>query len=165
MIDGHNDLPWAMRCLGDLELSHHDLAHGVPEVRTDLLRLRAGGVTGQFWSVYVPSNLTGPEAVSATLEQIDFVHRMIGLHSDDLAFATTAREVEAAWDGRIASLIGMEGGHAIDSSLGGLRMLFALALARRGAPQVDGAAPAARGRRAVLALDGEKGILLCQAAT
>ncbi len=127
VIDGHNDLPWAMRCLGDLDLSHHDLVRGVPEVRTDLPRLRAGGVTGQFWSVYVPSSLTGPEAVSATLEQIDFVHRMIGRHPDDLAFATTAREVEAAWaGGRIASMIGMEGGHAIDSSLGVLRMMFAL---------------------------------------
>lgn len=127
VIDGHNDLPWAMRGLGDLAMAHHDLAIGFPDVRTDLPRLRAGGVTGQFWSVYVPSSLTGAEAVSVTLEQIDFVHRMVGLHPDELALATTAGEVEAAWaDGRIASLIGMEGGHAIDSSLGVPRMMFAL---------------------------------------
>lgn len=127
MIDGHNDLAWAMRMLDDLALVQHDLAAGIPQVRTDLPRLRAGGVSGQFWSVYVPSSLSGPEAVSATLEQIDFVHRMIARYPEDFAFATTAGEVQAAWDGgRIASLIGMEGGHAIDSSLGVLRMMFAL---------------------------------------
>lgn len=116
-----------MRQLGDLDLACHDLAAGVPEVRTDLPRLRAGGVSGQFWSVYVPSSMTGAEAVSTVLEQIDFVHRMIARHPDDLALARTAAEVEEAWaGGRIASLIGMEGGHAIDSSLGVLRMMFSL---------------------------------------
>lgn len=127
MIDGHNDLPWEMRRKFGGDLAAADLADSVPGVHTDIPRLRSGGVSGQFWSVYVPSTLPGPEAVSTTLEQIDFVHRMIQRYPDDLVLALTADEVRAAaTQGRIASMLGMEGGHSIDESLAVLRMMFDL---------------------------------------
>jgi membrane dipeptidase len=94
---------------------------------TDIPRLRQGGVGAQFWSVYVPASLAGQQAVTATLEQIDIVHRMIARYPDDLELALTADDVQRIFlQGRIASLIGMEGGHAIDSSLGALRMFARL---------------------------------------
>lgn len=127
MIDGHNDLPWTMRRLFDHDLDVADLAGSVPTIHTDIPRLRSGGVTGQFWSVYVPSSLPGPTAVSATLQQIDFVHRMIERYPDDFVLALSANDVEAASaSGRIASMLGMEGGHSIDESLPVLRMMFDL---------------------------------------
>ncbi len=127
VIDGHNDLPWTMRRLFDYDLDAADLGGPVPAVHTDIPRLRSGGVTGQFWSVYVPSSLPGPTAVSTTLEQIDFVHRMIERYPDDFALAVSADDVEsAAASGRIASMLGMEGGHSIDESLSVLRMMFEL---------------------------------------
>jgi len=122
VIDGHNDLPWAIREAtgppGDLDA--YDLSRTTPG-DTDLARLRAGGVGGQFWSVYVPASL--PEGFARyQLEQIDLARRMIARYPDDLAFATTAAEVERAMsEGRIASLLGIEGGHAIEESLGALR--------------------------------------------
>jgi membrane dipeptidase len=127
VLDGHNDLPWAVREHCGYDLSRVDLAGGEPALHTDLPRLRAGGVAGQFWSVYVPSQLAGEAAVTATLEQVDFVHRLVAAFPDDLALCRTADEVDAAVrGGRIASLTGMEGGHSIDSSLGTLRMMHAL---------------------------------------
>lgn len=127
MIDGHNDLPWAMRLLSDYDLDVADLAAGVPAVQTDIPRLHTGGVTGQFWSVYAPSTLPESEAVVVTLEQIHFVHRMVQRYPDVFELARTADEVERAQaNGRIASLIGMEGGHSIACSLAVLRMMFDL---------------------------------------
>jgi membrane dipeptidase len=127
VIDGHNDLPWAMRKHCGYDMNVCELQHSVPQLHTDIPRLRAGEVTGQFWSVYVPSTLSGPDAVTATLEQIDFVFRMIARYPDDFAFAQTADEVErAAQNGRIASMIGIEGGHSINESLAVLRMMFDL---------------------------------------
>jgi membrane dipeptidase len=127
VVDGHNDLPWAVRDLCGYDLTKVDLASGAPELHTDLPRLRAGGVAGQFWSVFVPCSLTGDAAVTATLEQVDFVHRLVAAHPDDLALCRTADEVAAATaGGRIASLMGMEGGHSINGSLGTLRMMHAL---------------------------------------
>lgn len=127
VIDGHNDLPWALRALCDYDLSAVDLAGGEPRVHTDLPRLRAGGVAGQFWSVYVPCSLSGDAAVTATLEQVDFVHRLVAAFPDTLRLATCAAEVEQAiTQGKVASLLGMEGGHSINESLGTLRMMHAL---------------------------------------
>jgi membrane dipeptidase len=130
VVDGHNDLAWAAREL-DYDFDRLDLAD--TEVcralgtHTDLPRLRAGGVGAQFWSVWVPGTLQGGAAVTATLEQIDAVHTFVARYADTLAMATTVQDVERAWqDGRIASLMGAEGGHSIDESLGTLRMLHAL---------------------------------------
>jgi membrane dipeptidase len=137
LIDGHNDLPWALRELAGGDVSKvrlapadpggTDLAAPVDGTHTDLPRLRAGGVGGQFWSVYVPASLTGDGAVTAVLEQIDVARRMIACYPADLELALTADDVERIFAaGRIASLLGAEGGHAIAGSLGVLRMLYAL---------------------------------------
>jgi membrane dipeptidase len=127
VLDGHNDLPWAMRQLAGYDLAAMDIAVHQPRVHTDLGRLRDGGVGGQFWSVYVPPALQGEQAVTATLEQIDHVRRMVDHYPADLALATTAEQAErAVVAGRIASLVGAEGGHSINSSLGVLRMLYRL---------------------------------------
>ncbi|GIH17585.1 dipeptidase [Rugosimonospora africana] len=127
VIDGHNDLPWEMRGRVRYDLDRLDV--GVDQsgsgLHTDLVRLRAGGVGAQFWSVYVSVRLPGEEAVAATLEQIDFVHRLAERYSDRMALARTADEIEAVREsGRIAALIGVEGGHCINDSLDNLRMLF-----------------------------------------
>lgn len=129
ILDGHNDLPWEMRCRARYDTSRLDLTadQSAAGLQTDLPRLAAGGVGGQFWSVYVSSDLPQAEHVPATLEQIDFVRRWAGRHPDRLTLATTADEAESARAaGRIACLIGMEGGHSIGSSLGALRMMYAL---------------------------------------
>ncbi|PKW28134.1 dipeptidase [Phycicoccus duodecadis] len=127
VLDGHNDLPWEARERVAYDWDRLDLAAGGLPTHTDLPRLREGGVGAQFWSVFVPSTLQGERAVTATLEQVDAVHQMVRRFPGDLALATTRGEVEAAWaQGRVASLMGAEGGHSIDSSLGALRMLFAL---------------------------------------
>ena len=122
LIDGHNDLPWAIRqddrAAGDP--ARYDLTGPTPG-HTDLARLRAGGVGGQFWSVFVPAE-TGGGYARMQLEQLDLARRMIARYPDDLALCRTADEVEAAFAaGRIASLLGMEGGHVLEGSLGALR--------------------------------------------
>jgi membrane dipeptidase len=128
LIDGHNDYPWALRGLDPgRDFNSAEISKPVPKLMTDIPRLRQGGVGGQFWSVYVPSTMQGKEAVRATLEQIDIVHRMTRRWPEAFEMAYTAADVERAFKaGRIGSLIGMEGGHSIDSSLATLRMLFAL---------------------------------------
>ena len=128
LIDGHNDYPWALRGIDvGRDFSKAEITGSVPALMTDIPRLRHGGVGGQFWSVYVPSSMQGKEAVRATLEQIDIVHRMVQRWPQAFATARTAAEVERVFkSGRIASMIGMEGGHSIDSSLATLRMLHAL---------------------------------------
>ncbi|MFB7950255.1 dipeptidase [Kitasatospora phosalacinea] len=128
VVDGHNDLPWAMRAQAGYDLDAVDLtADQSHRLHTDFGRLRAGGVGAQFWSVYVPAELSGDGAVSATLEQVDFVKAMTARHPEHLRLALTADEVEAARaEGRIASLMGAEGGHSINSSLATLRALYEL---------------------------------------
>jgi membrane dipeptidase len=128
LIDGHNDYPWALRGLDPgRDFTKADITGSFPKLMTDIPRLRQGGVGGQFWSVYVPSSMQGKDAVTATLEQIDIVHRMMRRWPETFATGRTAAEVERAFKGgKIASLIGMEGGHSIDSSLAALRMMHAL---------------------------------------
>ena len=120
VLDGHNDLPMALREHAGYRVE--GLAADRPELHTDIARLRAGGVGGQFWSVYVPSTLSEPDAVVATMEQIDAVYRLVAAYPRDLAIAYSADDVEAAQRaGKIASLIGIEGGHSLATSLGVLR--------------------------------------------
>src|SRR6266700_1175350 len=107
VVDGHNDLAWAIRELAGYDLDEVDVAVAQPGLQTDISRLRAGGVGAQFWSVYVPSKLQGDGAVRATLEQIDAVRTMVCRYPDAFALATVADEVERAVSaGRIASLLG-----------------------------------------------------------
>ena len=126
VVDGHNDLLWTARVESGYDFEALDVGVGGTPTHTDLPRLRAGGVGAQFWSVYVPTRLTGDHAVSATLEQVDAAYALTARYADRLVLARTAEDVEAAWaSGRIASLMGAEGGHSIDSSLGTLRQLRA----------------------------------------
>jgi membrane dipeptidase len=127
VIDGHNDYPWLVRQNAGGDLALLDIAAPKPALMTDIPRLRAGGVGGVFWSVYVPGDMPGPIAVRDTLEQIDLVHRMARTYSTTFELARTAADVERIFaGGRIASLIGVEGGHSIDNSLATLRMLYSL---------------------------------------
>src|SRR5690606_26863190 len=127
LVDGHNDLLYALREAGDYDFDAMDVARPQPALHTDIPRLRAGGVGVQFWSVYVPSNIPPPTAVVRTLEQIDAMHELVERYPDTFALASTADEVERVFaSGWIASLAGMEGGHSIDGSLGVLRMMYRL---------------------------------------
>jgi len=135
--DGHNDVPMQLRDrFGNVlsNLDFHDTRHvptgeegGFDAMQTDLARLRQGKVGAQFWSVYVPAGLSEPEAVQTTIEQIDVTKRLIARYPNDLALALNSADVERAWKGgRIASLMGMEGGGSIGSSLGVLRQMYDL---------------------------------------
>jgi membrane dipeptidase len=132
LIDGHNDLPWAIRAAhGQHGLEAAIGAAGVdkraPAFHTDIPRLVEGGVGGQFWSVYVPGTLAADEAVRVTLEQVDLARRLISAHPSRFQLALTAEDAERAFRaGRIACLLGAEGGHSIGGSLGVLRSLHAL---------------------------------------
>jgi len=129
LIDGHNDFPWALREKSpERNLDALDLrTHLQPPIMTDIPRLRAGGVGGQFWSVWVPVTIAGDAAVRTTREQIDVVHRMVAKYPETFQLALTADDVERAFTaGKIASLIGMEGGHSINNSMATLRQMYAL---------------------------------------
>jgi membrane dipeptidase len=127
LVDGHNDLLWALREAVGYDLTKMDVAGRVRGLHTDLPRLREGGVGVQFWSVYVPSDLPGDTAVTATLEQLDAFHHLVRRYPDHLGLALTSTDVDRLRSmGRVASLAGLEGGQSIGSSLGALRMLHAL---------------------------------------
>jgi membrane dipeptidase len=124
LIDGHNDLPWALR--EDFKSDVTGLESGTnsrtPPLMTDMARLRAGRVGGQFWSVYISGTTVGDEAIRITLEQIDTAHRIIASYPDTLRFARSADEMEAAHRaGRIGSMLGIEGGRQIGGSMAALR--------------------------------------------
>ncbi|MEP7324478.1 MAG: dipeptidase [Gemmatimonadota bacterium] len=128
VIDGHNDLPWAIRDAKDAprDVEAYDLTTTRPG-QTDLPRLRAGHVGGQFWSVYIPGEVKDSGYARIQLEQIDIVRRTIERYPRDLELALTADDAERIMKtGRIASFLGMEGGHAIENSLGALRAYYAL---------------------------------------
>ena len=129
LVDGHNDLPWQYRQRVQNQLGRIDLRHDqsglTPALHTDIPRLRAGRLGAQFWSVYVPTSLKGADAVQATFEQIDVVHRLNALYPDTFALALTADDIVRVHKaGRIASLIGVEGGYSINNSLAVLRQLY-----------------------------------------
>ncbi|MDZ7282515.1 dipeptidase [Sphingomonas sanguinis] len=133
IVDGHNDLPWELRD-SELPPESPSLATGTAALphplQTDLPRLKRGGIGGQFWSVWIPADVTGPHAVEMTLEQIDRVHRLVAAHPERLAMARTAEDIRRlSHGGRIASLIGVEGGHQIDGRLSVLRQYKALGVA------------------------------------
>ena len=127
LVDGHNDLLWQLRERVGYDLTRMDVAARVRGLHTDLPRLREGGVGAQFWSVYVPSDLPGDTAVTATLEQLDAFHLLVRRYPDRLGVALGSADVDRLRSlGRVASLAGVEGGHSIGCSLGALRMLYAL---------------------------------------
>ena len=136
VIDGHNDLPWEIRDkfgnVGNVDLAAdtsnlHGKDDGDVHLMTDIPRARKGHLGAQFWSVWIPASVTGPEAVQMTLEQIDIVRNMVAKYPKDFEMASTADDIQRIEKaGRIASLIGVEGGHQIDNSLAVLREYYAL---------------------------------------
>ncbi len=136
VIDGHNDLPWEIRERFDSDPARVDLAKSTASLplhddavplMTDIPRLRAGHVGAQFWSVWIPTSIQGPEAVETTLEQIDLVHRMVAAYPAAFEMASSADDIlRIEKSGNIAALIGIEGGHQIDGSLAVLRQMYAL---------------------------------------
>jgi membrane dipeptidase len=128
LIDGHNDLPWTIREAAKTprDVAAYDLRARTPG-HTDLARLKEGQVAAQFWSIYIPGEIKDSGYAKVQLEQFDIARRVIARHPERLALALTADDIERSFKrGRIASLLGMEGGHAIENSLGALRSYYDL---------------------------------------
>jgi membrane dipeptidase len=123
LFDGHNDLPWMVRKLGGGSFDQLDIAQPQSKLHTDIPRLKQSGLKAQFWSVYVPAETAATgDALSQTLEQIEIVHAMLKRYPDVFAFASTADDVERiARTGKIASMMGVEGGYSMQGSLQVLR--------------------------------------------
>lgn len=126
LFDGHNDLPWQMKIQGQSSFDVLDISKQRPELHTDIARLRAGGVKAQFWSVYVSASTdTTGDALLQTMEQIDVVHRMVRRYPETFELADTADDIERIVKaGKIASMLGIEGGYSIQESLPILRRLY-----------------------------------------
>lgn len=128
VIDGHNDLPWAMREKAASSFKQADISQPQTQFHTDIPRLKQGNVGAQFWSAYVPSETRlERRAAHNTLEQIDLIHRMIKRYPETFEMASTADDIERIHkSGKIASVIGVEGGHSIENSLSLLRVFYGL---------------------------------------
>ncbi|XP_030621025.1 dipeptidase 1 [Chanos chanos] len=126
LIDGHNDLPWQMRKQFNNRLNSVNL-HTLNSTHTNIPKIKEGRLAAQFWAAYVPCDTQYKDAVRQTLEQIDIVHRMCKKYPDDFMFAVSSKDIEDAFaQKKTASLIGVEGGHSIDSSMGTLRTMYQL---------------------------------------
>ncbi|HEX5914520.1 MAG TPA: dipeptidase, partial [Rubrobacter sp.] len=128
LIDGHNDLPWEIRQRKDAprDVVQYDLRK-TTEGHTDLARLAQGQVGAQFWSIYIPGEIKDSGFAKVQLEQFDIARRIVARYPDRLSLALTAEDIERSFKrGRVASLLGMEGGHAIENSLGALRSYYDL---------------------------------------
>jgi membrane dipeptidase len=127
VVDGHNDLPWRIRSEADLDIARLGLGSLNSSGHTDMVRLRAGGVDAQFWAAYVPARFMGAGAAVVALEQIDLIHRLVAAFPEQLELAYSVDDIiRISETGRTASLIGIEGGHAIANSLPTLRMFYDL---------------------------------------
>ncbi|XP_056134974.1 dipeptidase 1 [Lampris incognitus] len=126
LIDGHNDLPWQLRVQFNNQLNKVDL-NTLQTTHTNIPKIKEGRLGAQFWSAFVPCEAQYKDAVRQTLEQIDVIHRMCQKYPDAFMFATSSQDIlEAFRQNRTASLIGVEGGHSLDSSLGTLRTMYHL---------------------------------------
>jgi len=128
VFDGHNDLPWALRTDFASSFDQANISGHVPKLHTDIPRLRQGNVGAQFWSVYVPaSTINDGKALATTIEQIELVKGMVKRYPETFELARTVSDIERIQkQGKIASLMGVEGGHSIEDSIENLRRLHRL---------------------------------------